>query len=346
MTDATAVTAERADRDVLLEVEGLSKHFPIRRALTRRVVGTVKAVDDVSFTIKSGESLGLVGESGSGKTTTGRCILRAIEPTDGRVSFVVDDKKVDVRGLGRRALRAFRKNMQMIFQDPYASLNPRMTVTEIIGEPLLVHGIARGGALRDRVRELMRQVGLDERYLNRYPHAFSGGQRQRIGVARALALHPRLIVADESVSALDVSMQAQILNLLEELQQKFHLTYLFIAHDLSVVRHFCTRVAVMYAGGLVEVADTNALFSRPMHPYTEALLSAAPKPDPQMKSKRIILAGEVPDPANLPSGCAFHPRCRYAQAVCKSEPPSLREITNGRRSACHFADQLKLVGVE
>ena len=337
-------TPERSS-DLLLRVRGLSKYFPLGRRMTRRVGRVVKAVDDVSLEIVRGESLGLVGESGSGKTTAGRCILRAIEPTAGEVWFHDGERDVNVRELGRRGLREFRKNMQMIFQDPYSSLNPRMTVMDIIGEPLLVHGIARGKALRTRVRELMRQVGLDERYLNRYPHAFSGGQRQRIGVARALALNPQLIVADESVSALDVSMQAQILNLLEDLQAEFHLTYLFIAHDLSVIRHFCDRVAVMYAGRLVEVGATNQLFSEPSHPYTEALLSATPKPDPHMKSHRILLKGEVPDPASLPDGCAFHPRCRYAQDRCRAERPLLRDVGGGRVASCHFCEKLDLAGV-
>ena len=337
--------AKESDNGVLLDVRGLTKHFPVRKALTRRITGIVKAVDDVSFDVKRGESLGLVGESGSGKTTTGRCILRAIEPTEGTIIFKAGQKEVNLRTLDRKALRFFRKNMQMIFQDPYSSLNPRMTVAEIIGEPLLIHGIARGNALKDRVRKLMRQVGLDERYLNRYPHAFSGGQRQRIGIARALALQPSLIVSDEAVSALDVSMQAQILNLLEELQEKFNLTYLFIAHDLSVIRHFSSRVVVMYAGRLMELGQTSSLFSKPLHPYTEALLSAAPNPDPASKSKRIILAGEVPDPANIPEGCAFHPRCPYAQDVCRVTRPVFREASTGRHVSCHFADALPLAGV-
>ena len=334
-----------SDNGVLLDVRGLRKHFTIRTALTRRIIGVVEAVDDVSFQIKRGESLGLVGESGSGKTTTGRCILRAIEPTEGSIIFKDGQEEVDVRALDRKSLRFFRKNMQMIFQDPYASLNPRMTVAEIIGEPLLVHGIAKGNALKDRVRELMRQVGLDEKYLNRYPHAFSGGQRQRIGIARALALQPALIICDEAVSALDVSMQAQVLNLLEELQDKFNLTYLFIAHDLSVVRHFCNRVIVMYTGRLMELGQKDILFSKPLHPYTESLLSAAPNPDPDGRSKRIILTGEVPDPADVPDGCTFHPRCSYAQDICRSRKPAFREISAGRYASCHFADSLDLVGV-
>ena len=333
------------DSDVLVEVTNLSKHFPIRKAFSRRMVAIVKAVDGVSFQIKRGESLGLVGESGSGKTTTGRCILRAIEPTEGSILFNENGKTSDVLALDRRDLRAFRRHFQMIFQDPYASLNPRMTVAEIIGEPLFVHGIARGEELRSRARKLMKMAGLDERYLNRYPHAFSGGQRQRIGIARALALQPDLIVSDEAVSALDVSMQAQILNLLEDLQQEFSLTYLFIAHDLSVIRHLCTRVAVMYAGLLVEIGETAPLFAGPLHPYTEALLSAAPNPDPGKKSERILLAGEVPDPANVPPGCAFHPRCRYAQDICKQVRPPLEEVIPGRKASCHFARQLSLAGV-
>lgn len=337
--------ARESDNGVLLDVRGLRKHFTIRKALTRRITGIVKAVDDVSFQIKRGESLGLVGESGSGKTTTGRCILRAIEPTEGTIIFKDGQKEVDVRALDRKSLRFFRKNMQMIFQDPYSSLNPRMTVAEIIGEPLLVHGIARGNALKDRVREFMRQVGLDERYLNRYPHAFSGGQRQRIGIARALALQPSLIVSDEAVSALDVSMQAQILNLLDELQEKFSLTYLFIAHDLSIIRHFSSRVVVMYAGRLMELGQTSSLFAKPLHPYTEVLLSAAPNADPDSRSKRIILSGEMPDPANIPEGCVFHPRCPYAQDVCRTTRPVLRDIAADHAASCHFADSLDLTGV-
>ena len=336
---------QESSDDVILKVRGLTKHFPVRTTFTRRFIGTVQAVDDVSFQIKRGESLGLVGESGSGKTTAGRCILRAIEPTKGEIVFKQGDIKVDIRSLGRKALKSFRKNMQMIFQDPYSSLNPRMTVAEIIGEPLLVHGIARGNALKERVRELMEQVGLDQRYLNRYPHAFSGGQRQRIGIARALALQPSLIICDEAVSALDVSMQAQVLNLLEDLQEKFGLTYLFIAHDLSVVRHFSSRVAVMYASRLMEFGQADSLFSNPLHPYTEALLSSSPKQDPTARSKRIILSGEVPDPANIPPGCAFHPRCAYAKDVCRSQRPVFHEISAGRSVSCHFANTLSLAGI-
>ena len=329
---------------VLLDVRDLCKHFPVRRHLSRRVVGTIHAVDGLTFHVRQGETVGLVGESGSGKTPAGRCILRGIEPSSGSVTYHDDGKAIDVLSLGRHELRALRRKMQLIFQDPYASLNPRMTVMQIVGEPLVIHGLARGKALEQRVRELMRMVGLDERYLNRYPHAFSGGQRQRIGIARALALNPELIIADEPVSALDMSMQAQILNLLKDLQQQLNLTYLFISHDLSVVRHFCDRVLVMYAGKLVETGDTQSVFSAPQHPYTEALLSAAPRPDPRQKSSRIMLAGEVPDPANRPPGCPFHPRCRFVEDRCRTDEPLLESDDDRRSVACHLASQIELAG--
>ena len=328
--------------DTLLQVTGLTKDYPARHTFLGRKGGTIRAVDDVSFHIERGETLGLVGESGCGKTTTARCILRAVEPTEGKILFHDAESDVDVRALKGPALREFRKHMQLIFQDPYSSLNPRMTVREIIGEPLIVHGVTGGSRLKERVRALMKQVGLDDRYLNRYPHAFSGGQRQRIGIARALALNPALIVADEAVSALDVSMQAQIINLLEELQEQLHLTYLFIAHDLSVVRHFTNRVAVMYAGSVAEMGVSEDLFSTPLHPYTAALISSAPNPDPERTQKRILLSDEVPDPGNMPSGCPFHPRCPFATDQCKSEKPALREITPGRFARCHFAGDLDL----
>jgi peptide/nickel transport system ATP-binding protein len=331
---------------VLLEVQNLKKHFPIRKGFLRRQTGAVKAVDDVSFFIREGETLGLVGESGCGKTTTGRCILRAIEPTSGQIYF--QDKnmgRVEIAGLPKDQLKKLRQNMQMIFQDPYSSLNPRMTLLQIVGEPLLVNGVARGKEIEDRVAELLRVVGLRPEYMVRYPHAFSGGQRQRIGVARALALNPQLIVCDEPVSALDVSIQAQILNMLQDLQEQFHLTYLFVAHDLSVVEHISNRVAVMYVGKLVEMAQTEELFTNPMHPYTEALLSAVPKPDPRYKSKRIVLEGDVADPANPPPGCYFHPRCRYAIDRCRQELPALREVKPDHYVACHRAEELALAGV-
>lgn len=330
----------------ILEVRNLKKHFPIVRGFMRRVVGYVKAVDGVTFTVPEGKTLGLVGESGCGKTTTGRCILRAIEPTSGEVIFHDQDMgTVDVVQADKETVRHLRRNMQMIFQDPYSSLNPRMTLLDIVGEPLVVNKVAKGSALEDRVAELLRRVGLRPEYMRRYPHAFSGGQRQRIGIARALALNPQLIVCDEPVSALDVSIQAQTLNLLEDLQEEMHLSYLFVAHDLSVVEHVSDAVAVMYVGKLVETAETQELYMNPLMPYTEALLSAVPRPDPRMEKNRIILEGEVADPANPPSGCYFHPRCRYAQAICSQEEPALREVRKGHFAACHFAEELSLRGV-
>ncbi len=330
----------------VLSVEGLKKYFPIRRGLLRRVVGQVKAVDDVSFKIDRGETLSLVGESGCGKTTTSRCILRAIQPSAGAIQFRTNDgREVDVAGLPRSELRPLRRQMQMIFQDPYSSLNPRMTIADIIGEPLLVNGVGDLAARRKRVAELLDVVQLPLAYMNRFPHAFSGGQRQRIGIARALALNPALIVADEPVSALDVSVQAQIINLMLELQDRLGLSYLFVAHDLSVVKHVSHRVAVMYVGRMVEVAPTATLFRAPKHPYTEALLSAVPVPDPRQRAKRIVLEGEVADPSNAPPGCAFHPRCRYAQARCKQEIPELAPAADGTMVACHRAAELNLVGV-
>ena len=334
----------RAD-DVILEVKSLTKYFPIEKGLLRRQVGQVKAVDNVSFEIKKGEVLGLVGESGCGKTTLGRCILRAIDPTDGEVILKTHNgERVDITMLDKQQLRALRKEMQMVFQDPFSSLSPRMTVLDIIGEPLWAQGI-RGKEMEASVKELSALVGLNAGHLNRYPNAFSGGQRQRIGIARALATNPNLIVADEPVSALDVSIQAQILNLLQELQEKLGLTYLFIAHDLSVVEHIADRVAVMYVGKIVELAETEELYLRPKHPYTEALLSAVPKPDPRLQEEQIILSGEVANPANPPSGCYFHPRCKYAQNRCRQETPVLRELTPGHQVSCHFAEELALEGV-
>ena len=332
---------------LLLDVRGLKKYFPIHRGfLLSRVVGHVRAVDGVSFYIREGETLGLVGESGCGKTTTGRLILRAYEPTAGEVWF--RDRHmgwVNVPALNKQQLKQLRRNMQLVFQDPYSSLNPRMTLLQIVGEPLIVNGIAKGQELQDRVAELLRVVGLRPEYMNRYPHAFSGGQRQRIGVARALALHPQLVVCDEPVSALDVSIQAQTLNLLQDLQEEFGLTYLFISHDLSVIEHISDRVAVMYVGKLVETASTDELFRNPRHPYTEALLSAVPKPDPRMRSEPIVLPGEVADPANPPSGCYFHPRCLYRIDRCEKEEPALHEIGPDHFVSCHRAEELRLTGV-
>jgi peptide/nickel transport system ATP-binding protein len=331
----------------LLEVNDLKMYFPIKRGFFRsRVIGYVKAVDEVSFYIHAGETLGLVGESGCGKTTTGRVVLRAYDPTGGEVWF--QDRnlgRVNIVTLDKQQLRQLRQNMQLIFQDPYSSLNPRMTLLEIVGEPLYVNHVARGSEMKDRVAELLRVVGLRPEYMTRYPHAFSGGQRQRIGVARALALNPQLIVCDEPVSALDVSVQAQILNLLQDLQQKFGLTYLFISHDLSVVEHISNRVAVMYVGKLVEHALTDELFINPKHPYTEALLSAVPKPDPRIRTEPIILEGEVADPSNPPSGCYFHPRCRYQIDRCETEEPTLHQIAPDHYVSCHRAEELHLLGV-
>jgi peptide/nickel transport system ATP-binding protein len=330
----------------VLEVRSLRKYFPVRAGPLGRRVGTVRAVDDVSFSIGRGETLSLVGESGCGKTTTSRCILRAIAPTGGEIRFRGENgKDIDVARLDRKALRPLRRQMQMIFQDPFSSLNPRMTIAEIIGEPLLVNGMTDSAARNVRVTELLELVHLPRAYLNRFPHAFSGGQRQRIGIARALALNPTLIVADEPVSALDVSVQAQIVNLLLELQDRLGLAYLFVAHDLSVVKHVSHRVAVMYAGRIVEVAPTQALFTTPRHPYTEALLSAVPVPDPRQRARRIVLEGEVADPSNPPSGCHFHPRCRYATAQCRQVVPDLEQYEAGHEVRCLRARELSLAGV-
>ena len=331
--------------DIILDVRGLKKHFPIRRGLLRRLSGQVRAVDGVSFSIRRGETLALVGESGCGKTTAARCILRAIPPSAGAVNFTIDGRTVDLATLPRRQLRPLRRHMQMVFQDPYSSLNPRMVVGDIIGEPLLINGMANRAERRARVTQLMELVQLPSAYFNRFPHAFSVGQRQRIGIARALALNPGLIVADEPVSALDVSVQAQILNLMLDLQDRLGLTYLFVAHDLSVVKHVSDRVAVMYVGRIVELAETETLYRRPLHPYTEALLSAAPTPVPGAISSRIVLEREIADPANPPPGCPFHPRCRYATDMCRSEVPQLQEVEPGRWVSCHRAGELGLAGV-
>jgi peptide/nickel transport system ATP-binding protein len=329
----------------LLQVTNLRKYFPIRRGFFKRVVGHVKAVDDVDFHIMEGETLGLVGESGCGKTTTGRSILKAITPTSGEVLFRDPELgRVNVPELEKEQLTSVRRNMRMIFQDPYASLNPRMTLLDIVGAPLRAMEIARGAELEDIVAETLRLVGLRPEYMRRYPHAFSGGQRQRIGLARALAPKPKFVVCDEPVSALDVSVQAQILNLMEDLQQEMGLTYLFVAHDLSVVAHISDRVAVMYVGKLVELASTRELFTSPKHPYTEALMAAIPKPDPRGRTKTIVLEGEVANPANPPSGCYFHPRCKYAEEICAVEEPALEDVGEGHYAKCHFADELLLQG--
>lgn len=334
----------KKDAEVLLEVQDLKMHFPIKRGLMRRVVGHVKAVDGVSLSIRRGETLGLVGESGCGKTTTGRLILRAYEPTDGRVLFRKNGQMIDVLSLSARELKELRRDMQIIFQDPFSSLNPRMTVLDIISEPLIIHEKLRGNEIKVRVSDLLQRVGLRPEYMNRYPNAFSGGQRQRIGIARALALNPDLIICDEPVSALDVSIQAQVINLLEDLQEEFGLTYLFIAHDLAVVEHISDRVAVMYLGRVIELADSQALYSNPLHPYTEALLAAVPSTDPDRPVRPPIVSGDVPNPADPPPGCPFHPRCRYAKDRCKQEIPAWRELQPDHWVACHYAEELSLVG--
>jgi oligopeptide/dipeptide ABC transporter ATP-binding protein len=323
-----------AEAAPLLSVKGLVKHFPVKRGLLQRTVGQVHAVDGISFDIAPGETLGLVGESGCGKSTVGKAILKLVDATAGEIRL--SGARIDQ--LSRSEMRPMRRQMQVVFQDPYSSLNPRLKVRDIIAEPLVNYGVAVGSGLAERVVELAGKVGLRPETLDRYPHEFSGGQRQRIGIARALALHPSLIVCDEPVSALDVSVQAQVINLLVDLQREFALAYLFIAHDIAVVEHISHRVAVMYLGKIVEIADRSDLFLRPQHPYTEALLSAVPAPEPGLEKKRIILKGDVPSPINPPSGCRFHTRCPYAFARCSAEEPELREISTGHQVACHLRD--------
>ena len=333
----------------LLELKNLKVHFPITRGVFKKVIGQVKAVDDISFSTFEGETLALVGESGCGKSTMGRCIIGINKPTAGKINyFKKNGDYVDLGTKDKKQLKPFRKAIRMIFQDPYSSLNPRMTVLQIVGEPLVRNNIATGSEMEGRVLDLLKKVGLRPEYIHRYPHAFSGGERQRIGIARALALNPRLIIADEAVSALDVSVQAQILNLMQDLQAEFNLTYLFITHDLSVVEYLSDRVAVMYVGKIVEIGTKKQIFNNPKHPYTEALLSAVPKPNPRLRNteNRILLKGEVADPSNPPSGCYFHPRCPYSQEKCKTDEPKLLELGNGQIVSCHFSEELELKGVE
>jgi oligopeptide/dipeptide ABC transporter ATP-binding protein len=335
------------DNNIILEAKDLKLHFPIHRGVIQRVVGHVKAVDGVSFGLRDGEVLGLVGESGCGKTTVGRTILRLYDPTAGEIWYNRSPgERIDLARISQKKMKPLRRELRMIFQDPFSSLNPRMTVKDIIGEPLEIHRVARGYAAEHRVAELMESVGLNPALMRRYPHEFSGGQRQRIGLARTLSLNPRLVIADEPVSALDVSVQAQVLNLLQDLRSRLGLTLIFIAHDLSVVEHISDRIAVMYVGKIVEMADTNTLLHQPLHPYTEALLSAIPPADPDIRPDRIRLQGEVPSPANPPPGCIFHPRCRYAQPICSQQEPKLEECgPGGHLVSCHFAKELHLKGV-
>ena len=318
--------------EAILRVKNLKKYFPIYGGILQKKIGYVKAVDGISFDAKKGETIALVGESGCGKSTTGRSIIRLIEPTEGNIFF----EGKDLTKISNEEMRIKRKDLQIIFQDPYASLNPRQTVQKILEEPLIVHNYGNKSDRRDKVLELLETVGLNKNQASRYPHQFSGGQRQRIGIARALALNPKIIIADEPVSALDVSIQSQVINLLEDLQEQFNLTYIFISHDLSVVRHISDRVGVMYLGALVELSDKEELYNNPLHPYTQALLSAVPEPDPDIKQNRILLSGDVPSPANPPSGCKFHTRCKYKMDICVEERPEFRDVGNNHIVACHL----------
>jgi len=343
---------DKRPEEILLDVRGLKKYFPIRSGFFKRVTGNVKAVDDISFFVREGETLGLVGESGCGKTTAGRTVLQLYEPTGGEAYFKTDrftsdgsTEMVSLFDLDREQLNVIRRDMAMIFQDPVNSLNPRMSVFDIVAEPMIIHGMDKGPDMEDRVINLLERVGLRKEHIRRYPHEFSGGQRQRIGLARSLSLNPRVIICDEPVSALDVSIQAQTLNLLEDLQQDFNLAYIFIAHDLSVVQHISHRVAVMYVGKIAEMAQSEELYNNPLHPYTEALMSSVPKPDPKYQSERIVMKGNVADPSNPPSGCYFHPRCRYAIDICSQEPPEFRELEPDHFVLCHRAEELDLRGI-
>jgi len=347
MTELAIDPPAPAEVDVLMEVKDLTMHFVVRKGFLGRSVTNVRAVDGVDLSVRAGEALGLVGETGCGKTTLGRCIARAYDPTRGQILYrEKDGSVVDAAALGRGRLKPYRRDVRVVFQDPYSSLNPRMTLLQIIGEPLKVHHVASGRELEEKVADLLKRVGLRPEYMRRYPHAFSGGERQRISIARALALDPRLVIADEAVSALDVSVRAQILNLLEDLQAESQLTYLFITHDLSVVDYLCQRVAVMYLGRIVELGETQSVYESPQHPYTESLLSAIPKPDPRARKRlRIRSTGELPDPSKPPSGCHFHTRCAYAKEICMVQTPLLRQTRPGHLAACHFSEELELAGV-
>ena len=337
---------KKIEESPILEVKNLRKFFPVQKGILRKIVGQVRAVDDVSISVNKGETVSIVGESGCGKTTTARCIMRAIDPTSGEIKFNTKNGEIiDLASLSRDEVRPYRDDIQMIFQDPFSSLNPRMTLFDIVGEPLLVNGMKNRKEREDRVAELMGQVGLRPEYMQRFPHAFSGGQRQRIGIARALSIQPSLIVADEPVSALDVSVQAQVLNLMMDLQDQLNLTYLFVSHDLSVVSQISDRVVVMYVGKVVETGTPKEIFESPRHPYTAALATSLPKADPRLKQERIVLQGEVANPSDPPSGCYFHPRCPYATDICKTETPELKQIGNGRTVSCHRIDEINLPGV-